>query len=181
MQELELLLRDGWPTAAACLLGSIALLAGLRSALHRTELALRDKLVVVLAAGGLATAGIAPQLLSSPQAMAAQLGTLASEHPLALAGAALALALAFIAVLLAWWVRFWVRTMLRFVTLCAFVIALSVWAVARFFFADLFDAWSGLTLGADGWRALLDGAGVTAIVVAVLRLLRAGPPKEREA
>ncbi|MBX7193054.1 MAG: hypothetical protein K1X94_13390 [Sandaracinaceae bacterium] len=181
MRELEPLLREGWPTAAACLLGAIAMLAGLRSALHRTELALRDKLVVVLAAGGLATAGIAPQLLSRPDQMASTVAGIASDHPLAIAGAVFAVALGFVAIVLAWWVRYWVRTMIRMAMLGAFLLTIAAWCLARFLLVGFFDGWSGAHLGAEGWRAILDGGGVASLVLGVLWLLRARPPKEHEA
>lgn len=180
MRELEPLLREGWTTAAACLFGAMAVLAGLRSALHRTELALRDKLVVVLVAGALATAGIAPQLISSPDAMASGALDLASAHPLVLAGAVLAAALGLVAMLLVWWVRYWVRTMIRLVMLGAFLVAIGLWCLARFLLVGFFDGWSGAHLGVEGWGAILDGAGVATIVLTVLWLLRARPPKERE-
>lgn len=181
MRELEPLLREGWPTAAACLLGAIAILAGLRSALHRTELALRDKLVVVLAAGGLATAGIAPQLASDPGALASGVAGVASEHPLAIAGAVFAIALAFVAAVLVWWVRYWVRTMIRLAMLGVFLAVLATWALARFLLVGFFDAWTGAHLGPAGWQTVLDGAGVATIVLTVLWLLRARPPREKEA
>lgn len=180
MRELEPLLREGWPTVAACLLGAIAMLAGLRSALHRTELALRDKLVVVLAAGGLATAGIAPQLIDGPGAMASSAAA-AAAHPLAIAGAVFALALTLVAAVIVWWVRYWVRTMIRLAMLCVFLTTLAAWALARFFLAGFLDAWLGTSLGEAGWRACLDGAGVATVVLSVLFLLRARPPREKEA
>ncbi len=181
MRELEPLLREGWPTAAACLIGAIAILAGLRSALHRTELALRDKLVVVLAAGGLATAGIAPQLIDRPDEMLATAAGAAADHPLAIAGGVFAIALAFIAAIVVWWVRYWVRTMVRLAMLGAFLATLAAWCVARFLLAGFFDGWVGTALGEAGWRAVFDGAGVSMIVLTVLWLLRARPPREKEA
>ena len=181
MRELEPLLREGWPTAAACLIGAIAILAGLRSALHRTELALRDKLVVVLAAGGLATAGIAPQLIDRPDRMVSSVADAAADHPLAIAGGVFAIALAFSAAVVVWWVRYWVRTMIRLAMLCAFLATLAVWCLARFLLAGFFDAWAGTALGEEGWRAILDGGGVATIVLTVLWLLRARPPREKDA
>lgn len=181
MPELEPLLREGWPTAAACLLGAIAMLAGLRSALHRTELALRDKLVVVLAAGGLATAGIGPQLVSDPGRLASHAADAASAHPLALAGAVFVGALAFVAVVLVWWVRYWVRTMLRLAMLCGFLVLVAGWCVARFLLVGWLDGWTGTALGEEGWRAVFDGAGVTTLVLGVMFLLRARPPREKDA
>lgn len=181
MPELEPLLREGWPTAAACLLGAIAMLAGLRSALHRTELALRDKLVVVLAAGGLATAGIGSQLVSDPGRLASHAADAAADHPLALAGVVFAAALAFVAAVLVWWIRYWVRTMVRLAMLAGFLGLVGAWVLARFFLVGFLDGWTGTSLGEAGWRAVFDGAGVTTIVLGVLFLLRARPPREKEA
>ena len=181
MPELEPLLREGWPTAAACLLGAIAMLAGLRSALHRTELALRDKLVVVLAAGGLATAGIGSQLVSDPGRLVSHAADAASDHPLALAGAVFVGALVFVVSLLVWWVRYWVRTMMRLAMLGGFLALVVLWCVARFLLVGWLDAWTGASLGEPGWRAVFDGAGIATIVLGVLFLLRSRPPREKQA
>jgi hypothetical protein len=105
---------------------------------------------------------------------------LASAHPLVLAGAVLAAALGLVAMLLVWWVRYWVRTMIRLVMLGAFLVAIGLWCLARFLLVGFFDGWSGAHLGVEGWGAILDGAGVATIVLTVLWLLRARPPKERE-
>jgi hypothetical protein len=177
---LAQLLSQGWTTTAACLVGALALLAGLRRAIQRAELALRDKLVVLLAAGGLTTAGVGARLVERPAEHAEQLVGLAAdaaaEHPYAIAGAVVAAALAMIVVALVWWVRFWVRTMLRLAMLASFLAAVASWLVARFLLADWADAWTGLALGGDGWRALLDGGGVATLVLGVLWLLRTPPP-----
>lgn len=179
---LDALVREGWMTAAACLAGAIAILAGLRSALHRTELALRDRLVVVVMAGGLATAGIGSQLVRREQALelAGQAGDVAlgaaSDHPLVVAGVVFAGLLAMVVSALVWWIRFWVRTVLRMMMLGAFLFAVLLWCVARFVLVGYFDGWSGLELGPEGWRAMLDGSGVTLIVLTVLSMLRTKPP-----
>jgi len=177
---LEQLLQEGWTTAAACLLGALALLAGLRRAIQRTELALRDKLVVVLAAAGLTTAGVGSQLIERPGELADHALGAAAEHPFALAGAVFAIVLALVAMALVWWVRFWVRTLLRLAMLSVFLSALASWCLARFLLVGWLDGWTGLTLGAAGWRALLDGSDVTVLVLGVLWLLRARPPREKE-
>lgn len=179
------LLSQGWTTTAACLVGALALLAGLRRAIQRAELALRDKLVVLLGAGGLATVGVGSRLVERPEQLAGLAADAAAEHPHALAGAVIAAVLGAIVVALVWWVRFWVRTLLRLALLAALLLAVACWCLTRFVLADWLDGWTGLAgtalaFGPDGWRALLDGGGVASLVLGMLWLLRSPPPREKE-
>ncbi len=171
-------LAEGWTTTAACLAGAVVLLAALRRAVRRAELALRDKLVVVLAAGGLATAGVGASV--PPDELARQLMGAVSEHPLVVAGAIIAVAVGTVIVSILWWVRFWVRTLLRLLALGAGLGLVALWCVVRFALAPWLDSWTGASLGTSGWQALLDGVGVAAVVALVLGLLRSPPPRAKE-
>lgn len=171
-------LADGWTTTAACLAGALVLVAGLRRAMHRAELALRDKLVVVLAAGGLTTAGIAAGV--PPHELVDHAAGVVSDHPLAIAGAVVALALVMVLATLLWWVRFWARTALRLVALVGCLALVALWCAARLLLAPFLDGWTGLALGEPGWRALLDGSGVATLVLGVLWILRSPPPRDKE-
>ncbi len=178
---IETLLQQGWGTAAACLVGAIALLAALRSSLHRVELALREKLALVLAAAGLATAGIASQSLTQQDAasLANDAATAAADHPFAIAGVVFAGALAVVLMALVFWIRFWVRTAIRMAMLGTFLVLTAVWCIARFVLADYFDAWAGTSFGPAAWQAMLDGSGVAFIVLLVWSMIRKRPPRDK--
>lgn len=178
---IETLLQQGWGTAAACLVGAIALLAALRSSLHRVELALKEKLALVLAAGGLATAGIASQSLTHQDAtnLANHAAEAAAGHPFAIAGVVFACALAVVLVALVFWIRFWVRTAIRMAMLGTFLVFTGAWCVARFILADYFDAWAGTSFGPVAWQAMLDGSGVAFIVLLVWSMIRKRPPRDK--
>jgi hypothetical protein len=171
-------LAEGWTTTAVCLAGAAVLLAALRRAVQRAELALRDKLLVVLAAGGLATAGVGASM--PPDELARQVVSAASGHPLVVAGAIVAIALGTVVVSILWWIRFWVRTVLRILALGVCLGLVALWCVARFALAPGLDAWTGASLGTSGWHALLDGGGVAAVVALVVGLLRSPPPRGKE-
>ncbi len=171
---------DGWLTALVCVAGALALLAGLRRAIQRAEIALRDRLFVLLVAGGLVLAGVAPSLEASPGRLLEETEAIARAHPFTIAGIAFAVAIVLVATLVALWVRFWVRTLLRLSMLGAFVVLVFAWAIARFALVGDLDAWTSLALGERAWRAILDGVGVGFVVVTVLRLLgiRPSAPKK---
>lgn len=179
---IESLLQQGWGTAAACLVGAIALLAALRTSLHRVELALKEKLVVVLAAGGLATAGIASQALTRQDAtnLANHAAEAAADHPFAIAGVVFACALAIVVMAIVWWIRFWVRTAIRMAMLGTFLGLTGLWCIARFLLAAHFDTWAGTHFGIAAWQAMLDGSGVAFIVLLVWSMVRRKPPSEKQ-
>lgn len=177
--DWQSLLREGWATTAACLAGALVLLAGLRRAARRAEVAIRDRLFVLLAAAGVAAAGLTPALQASPEALASEASSIYAEHPYTLAGILAAVAIAFVISAVVWWVRFWVKTMLRLAMLGAFLLAVLLFAIARLALVPHFDGLFGTSLGVGAWSALLDGGGVAAIVIVVLSLLGVRPSRSR--
>ena len=171
----EWFLESGWGTTAACLAGAIALLAALRSALGRAELALREKLLIVVAAGGLATLGVTLPFLTAADAERA--AELARSRPDLLLGAVVVVALVVLALAILAWIRFLFRTAMRMALAAALPGIAGGWAVARFVLAAYFDGWAGTHLGEAGWRTLLDVAGVAFIVLLASRTLRGAPAR----